>query len=163
MGRNAKRTGSRRLIFEYRQLVQRLQRNGFELVGISNRMRPGHLQIIRIVSFLPVCKFRNARPIQITGTIGITMYAVLWNVTMVMAIAIWLVCRNRYAFILWNRKFDYGGAANGIAGDSGEAAGYGYWEDNVHNLIRLHEVAYQAMHDADHQEIQNWLAAAHFV
>ena len=43
----------------------------------------------------------------------------------------------------------FGGAANGIAGDSGEVRGYGYWEDNVHNLLRLHEVAYQALRDAD--------------
>ena len=44
----------------------------------------------------------------------------------------------------------FGGAANGIAGDSGEVQGYGYWEDNVHNLLRLHEVAYQApQRDAD--------------
>lgn len=52
-------------------------------------------------------------------------------------------------FYIMEQEIYYGGAANGIAGDSGEAAGYGYWEDNVHNLIRLHEVAYQAMHDAD--------------
>ena len=52
-------------------------------------------------------------------------------------------------YYIMEQEIYYSGAANGIAGDSGEAAGYGYWEDNIQNLIRLHEVAYQAIHDAD--------------
>ncbi|MFN8143335.1 MAG: T9SS type A sorting domain-containing protein [Bacteroidia bacterium] len=52
-------------------------------------------------------------------------------------------------FYIMEQEIYYSGAANNIAGDSGEAAGYGYWEDNVQNLIRLHEVTYQAIHDAD--------------
>ena len=52
-------------------------------------------------------------------------------------------------FYIMEQEIYYSGAANNIAGDSGEAAGYGYWEDNVQNLIRLREVTYQAIHDAD--------------
>ncbi|MEZ4829360.1 MAG: hypothetical protein R3C61_24190 [Bacteroidia bacterium] len=34
-------------------------------------------------------------------------------------------------------------------GDPSEQAGQGFWEDNMANLIRLHEVTWQAMRDAD--------------
>ncbi|MDX2245281.1 MAG: T9SS type A sorting domain-containing protein [Bacteroidia bacterium] len=34
-------------------------------------------------------------------------------------------------------------------GDPSEQNGQGFWEDNMHNLIRLHEVTYQAMKAAD--------------
>ncbi|MEZ4773874.1 MAG: T9SS type A sorting domain-containing protein [Bacteroidia bacterium] len=34
-------------------------------------------------------------------------------------------------------------------GDVSERSGQGFWEDNMANLVRLHEVTYQAMKDAD--------------
>jgi hypothetical protein len=35
------------------------------------------------------------------------------------------------------------------SGDYAEALGYGFWDDSIPNLIRLHEITYEAIHEAD--------------
>jgi hypothetical protein len=49
-------------------------------------------------------------------------------------------------FYIMEQEVYFNGNGNG---DLGEAQGKGYWEDNMSNLIKLHEVTYRAIHDAD--------------
>lgn len=49
-------------------------------------------------------------------------------------------------FYVMHQEIYFAGSGKG---DDGEAVGDGYWDDNVTNLIRLHRLTWQAIHEAD--------------
>lgn len=49
-------------------------------------------------------------------------------------------------FYVMPQEIYFAGQAHG---DAGEAAGEGYWDDSIENLIRMHREAWRGVHDAD--------------
>jgi hypothetical protein len=49
-------------------------------------------------------------------------------------------------YYVMTQEVYFGGGANG---DAGDAKGEGFWEDNMYNLVRLHDITHRAIRDAD--------------